>query len=162
MIIEPGARLKTSFRNMWSCRTASLYRNKQGIIANQSLNTNFQTDKPNIYALSQIVKSAFIQGLNPKEKQQKDKKKMIKRRRGRKILVFLISNFLIKSKGMVYFLDISHAFFSYCSFSFPAFFSLGKCTSGSSFTCCTRPSISQYLWSGRSGRLASDFFSHCF
>ena len=54
-------------------------------IANQSLNANFQTDKPDIYVLSQIVKSAFIQGLNPKEKQQKDKKQMIKRRKGKKI-----------------------------------------------------------------------------
>lgn len=58
---------------------------QQEIAKNQSLNTNFQTDKPNIYAVSQIVKSAFIQGLNPKEKQQKDKKQMIKRRKGRKI-----------------------------------------------------------------------------
>jgi hypothetical protein len=49
------------------------------------LNANFHRDKPNIYALSQIVKSAFFQDLNPKEKQHQDKKQMIKRRKGRKI-----------------------------------------------------------------------------
>ena len=54
-------------------------------ITNQTLNPNIQYDNTNIHWLNQVFKVVFIQGLNPKEKHQRDKKQMIKRRKGRKI-----------------------------------------------------------------------------
>ena len=52
---------------------------------------------------------------------------------------------------------------SYCySFFLSTFFSLGKCASGSSFTCRTCSPVSQYFGSGSSSGFTCDFFSHTF
>jgi hypothetical protein len=53
--------------------------------ANLSLNSNIQNDNMGINILKQIIKSAFIHGMNPKEKQQKDKKQIIKWKKGKRI-----------------------------------------------------------------------------